>query len=302
MDKGINIKTILIPIDFSETSMLAMDHATHLAKIEDSKVILIHVLKAGSYANVLPSLVDTNTDSNLRDHISAKMNSIGTEFKNSTGVNYEIVLTEGNVASQVIDTAKELEVDLIIMGTHGVSGFQEFFIGSNAYRVVTSAMCPVLTVQSSTTVLGAKRILLPLDSSPHTRDKVREATAMAKAFDAEVLIKAMITPNHEEEKSIFNLKVKQTEEFLANNNINYSSEFLYGDDIADMTLEAAKNDKADLIIIMTEQESSTGLFMGQYAQRIVNHSRIPVLSVTPIGIIESFGQQNLAGGYKPFGI
>lgn len=302
MENRVSIKTILIPIDFSETAMLALDHATHLANIEDSKVILLHVLKSGSYANILPSLSENKQHADLRDQLSAKMNAIGSEFKSATGVDYEIVLSEGNVASQVVDTAKEMDVDLIMMGTHGVSGFQEFFIGSNAYRVVTSAMCPVLTVQSHTKEFGAKRILLPLDSSPHTRDKVKEASAMARAFDAEVLIKALITPNHAEEKSIFNLKVQQTQDHFDSLGIKHSSEFIYGDDIAEMTLDAAKKEKADLIVIMTEQESSTGLFMGQYAQRIVNHSRIPVLSVTPMGVIKSFGQQNLAGGYKPFGI
>lgn len=74
-------------------------------------------------------------------------------------------------------------------------------------------MCPVLTVQSSTTVLGAKRILLPFDSSPHTRDKVKEATAMALAFDAEVLIKALITPSHKEEKVFLTLKLNRRKSF-----------------------------------------------------------------------------------------
>jgi nucleotide-binding universal stress UspA family protein len=302
MESQVVIKKILIPLDFSETSMLALEHATNLAKIEDSKVILIHVLKSGSYSNVLPSITGEGVGVVLRDEISSKMNEIGNKFKAETGVDYEIVLAEGNVASQVVDTAHELEVDLIMMGTHGVSGFQEFFMGSNAYRVFTAAMCPVLTVQSHAKSLGAKKIMLPLDSSPHTRDKVRYAVAMAKAFDSEILIRALITPNHEEEKNIFNLKVQQTEEHLANHGVKYSSDFIYGDDIAEMTLEEAKKEKADLIIIMTEQEASTGLFIGQYAQRIVNHSRIPVLGITPLGIVQSFSQRNLGGDYRPFGL
>ena len=99
MNKETAIKTLLIPIDFSETSMLALDHATHLAKIEDSKVILIHVLKAGSYVNILPSLSNNDVNADLRDQILAKMNAVGSDFKSRTGVNYEIVLADGNVAS-----------------------------------------------------------------------------------------------------------------------------------------------------------------------------------------------------------
>jgi nucleotide-binding universal stress UspA family protein len=125
---------------------------------------------------------------------------------------------------------------------------------------------------------------------------------MAKAFDAEVLIRALITPNHEDEKNIFNLKVQQTAELLDNQGIKNNAEFIYGDDIADMILADAKKEKVDLVIIMTEQESSTGLFMGQYAQRIVNHSRIPVLAITPLGIVQSFSQNTLGGDYRPFGL
>ena len=57
---------------------------------------------------------------------------------------------------------------------------------------------------------------------------------------------------------------------------------------------------ADLIAIMTEQEASTGLFVGNYAQRIINHSRIPVLSVTPIGVVKGFSQSDLGGSFRPF--
>src|SRR5690606_26810262 len=108
-----------------------------------------------------------------------------------------------------------------------------------------------------------------------------------------ISIKALITPDYEDQKNIFNLKVQQTEEYFANQGVKFTSEFIHGEDIGEMTINTAKSEKADMIIIMTEQEASTGLFMGKYAQRIVNHSKVPVLSVTPLGVIQSFSQENL---------
>lgn len=302
MDNKDEIKRILIPVDFSDTSMLALDHAVNLAKIENAKVYLLHVLTAGSYNTMLSGLFSDGSDTKIKDAVSSKLNSIANDYKSKSGIEFEIVLSEGKVASQVVDIAHDLEVDIIVMGTHGVSGVEEFFIGSNAYRVVTSAMCPVLTVQSHAKTLGFKKILLPLDSSKNTRDKVSQAAKLAKSFDATIAIKMLITSNHEDEKNIFNLKLKQTQDFLDHHGIKHTSEFINGDDIADMTIEAANKEKADLIIILTEQEASTGLFMGKYAQRIVNHAKIPILAVTPMGIVQSFSQENLGGSYKPFGL
>ena len=65
-------------------------------------------------------------------------------------------------------------------------------------------------------------------------------------------------------------------------------------------MEFAKKVNGDLVAIMTDQENYTGFFVGEYAQQVVNHSKIPVLSVTPLGIIKGFSQDQLGGESNPF--
>ncbi len=196
-------------------------------------------------------------------------------------------------------TAEEVKADMIVMGTHGVSGFEEFFLGSVAYRTVTSSTIPVLTIQTHAKKIGYDKIVMPIDSSKHTRDKASQVARFAEAFGSTVYIAALVTENHEEEEKIFNLKVKQVEEFFDGKGIKHEKKLIHGDNIAEMTMDYSKEIGADLTVIMTEQEASTGLFVGPYAQRIVNHSSIPILSVTPIRIIKSLSQFR-GGGYRPF--
>lgn len=303
MKKPYQIQKILIPLDFSATSKLALEHAALICQKFNSKLHLLHVY-TGSHAEVLPNIEATNAymdkSEELKTFITEELNNIGQEFKTKYQVDYNIEVREGSISKEIAQTADEIKADLIVMGTHGVSGFEEFFLGSNAYRVVTSANMPILTVQEHAQKLGYDSIALPIDSSNHSRDKVSEAASLAKVFGATIHLAALISSEHEDEKAIFNLKMKQIEDYLSDEGIKFTSTTIHGKDIAKMTIDFSKEVKADLVVVMTEQEAATGLFMGPHAQRVVNHSPIPVLSVTPLAVIEGFSQKELGGDYRPF--
>lgn len=92
----------------------------------------------------------------------------------------------------------ETNSDIIILGTHGVSGFEEFFMGSNAFRVVTEAQCPVMSVQVHSTKVGFNDIVLPIDNSPASRQKVRFAVELAKHYDSKIHIAGILTLNYKD--------------------------------------------------------------------------------------------------------
>jgi len=304
MYKPFELRKILIPIDFSVTSSIALEHAAELCKHFNIDLHLLNVFN-NINADVLPSISASTiyahpNVSELKSTITEKLDELGQKLNEKYNVGYQIEVRDGSVAKEITKSADENEVDLIVMGTHGVKGFEEFFMGSNAYRVVTSAKQPVLTVQSNAKNGGYQNILLPIDSTIHTRDKVSHAALIAKAFDANIHIVGLITEEHEEEEAIYKLKIKQIEDYLKSKEVSYNRTLIHGEDIADMTLNFAKENNVDLIVMMTEQEASTGLFVGPYAQRIVNHSKTPVLSITPIQIIDSFSRGELGGDYKPF--
>lgn len=298
MKEKFEVNKILIPIDFSKTSKVALEHAANLCSKFKSELYLLHVFTT-SNIEVFPNLNMAKDYDNVKNAVAKEIETVANDFREKYGVKVNAEIKDGSISKEIVNTAEEVEADMIVMGTHGVSGFEEFFLGSNAYRVVTSSTVPVFTIQEGSKKTGYERILLPIDNSQHSRDKVAEAAYFAQAFGAKIFIAGLVDKEGEEDKNKLNLKIKQVEDYLHNKGGDFDRTFLHGDDVADMTMEYAEKIDADLIFIMTEQEAATGLFVGPYAQRVVNHSKTPVISVTPLGIL-SDTQNQLKGSFRPF--
>jgi len=281
----LDIKKILIPTDFSETANLALEHAVKMASILDAQIILLHVVSTFAFRVNLPELeVDESEGKKLSSVVGVKLSSIAEEIKINHGVKVTTMVTSGRIREEVVKLADELDADIVILGTHGVSGLREFFMGSNAFRIVSEAGCPVLSVQSSEKEVGFTSIVVPVDNSFHSREKLGMAVRMANAYNAEVHICGLRSYDHDDDalNAKFRMKMKQVEDYLAERDVKFTATTLFCSNIAASTMEFAHEKNADLIIIMNEQEiNSTGFFMGPYAQQVVNHSKIPVLSIRP---------------------
>ncbi len=277
------IEKILIPIDFSETASLAIEHAAFTAQIFKAELVLLHVVEKHweTFSIVAPEL-KISAPEDFMNLVERKLENIADEIRSKYGVKSTCVAADGNIFNEIIDVSKEYSIDLVVMGTHGVSGFEEFFIGSNAYKVVTQSTCPVITVQSHAKKLGFKDILLPIDDSLHSRQKINQVIVLAKHFASKIHIVGLVDSNDEMERKKFEIKLDQIEEYVKKCNLSFTRKTVMGTNQAQMTNEYANTANVDLIVIMTDQdENITGRLMGTYAQQIVNHSKIPVLSIQP---------------------
>lgn len=140
-------RQILCPIDFSDFSRHALNHARAIAGQHASTLTLLHVcpLTAVPYAlglPVVPASVPTPVD--LRALVESMRHFAGTEAGTSVATQFEI--GEGDAASEILDRAAAMPSDLIVMGTHGRSGFERLVLGSVTEKVIRKATCPVLTV------------------------------------------------------------------------------------------------------------------------------------------------------------
>jgi nucleotide-binding universal stress UspA family protein len=281
----LDIKKILIPTDFSETANLALEHAVKMASLVDAQITLVHVVSTFAFRVNLPELeVDEAEGKKLSTVVGSKLASIAEEIGSKHGVKVTTMVTSGRIREEVVRIADEIDADIIILGTHGVSGLREFFMGSNAFRIVSEAACPVLSVQDSGKGVGFSNIVVPIDNSFHSREKLGIAVRMANAYDAEIHVCGLRSYDHDDEdlNAKFRMKMKQVEDYLKEREVKFSTTTLFCSNIATATMEFANEKNADLIVIMNEQEiNSTGFFMGPYAQQVVNHSPIPVLSIRP---------------------
>lgn len=145
----IQIKRILCPVDFSDFSRHALDEAIAIAHLYDACVTALHVFPVAIPADPFAGLPEfqpfTLTDSqraHVLQHLSAFATAEGAETRRIT-----VALREGvDIHAEILDAAEQMKPDLIVMGTHGRSGFQHLMLGSVAEKVLHKAQCPVLTV------------------------------------------------------------------------------------------------------------------------------------------------------------
>ena len=283
MGKKFQIHRILIPYDFSETAELALEHATFMAKLHKAEIYLLHVIESYSFTSAISnafSKSQSDYESKIETSANVRLKEIADKLHRNSGMTVNLKTEVGKIYKKIIVVAEDLAVDVIVMGTHGASGFQEFLIGSNSYRVVMGAPCPVITVQTHSKKIGFKDIVLPIDNSSVSRQKVKHAVEIAKHYNSVIHISGIMTMNDIEMQRRFEVKVHQVKEYCEEHEIPYTVKMFKGENIATLTMDYASQINADLIIIMTEQESA-GLFMGSFAQQVVNHSKIPVMSIRP---------------------
>ncbi len=282
------MKEILVCIDFSKSSINALKYAVLVANKLECDILMVWVNKPDQSDSILDY-----ESPKLKMEMKDKFEELIEQYKN-TLINGKITykLRKGKVYQEIVNQAKYDDAYMIIAGTHGVSGFEEYWIGSNAYRIVTYAPCPVITVRQNFNIKDSiYKIVLPIDSTLETRQKVPFTAQVAKAFDAEIHLLALYSSSMKTIKNKVDSYAKQSAKFLIDEGVNCKIECIEASNITNATIDYATKIDADLISIMTEQETSaSNIWLGTYAQQMVNHSPVPVLNIHPKELMHMFGK------------
>jgi nucleotide-binding universal stress UspA family protein len=272
-------KKIVVGIDFSDCSINAFQHAITIAQKAKSGIVMVWV----NHLDYSKEVFSTEPKQIVNEVKKRFEELVETYNKKLWGFPLEYRIRKGKVYKEVCAVADEEDAFLIVIGTHGSSGFEEFWIGSNANRLVSSSTVPVISIRGGVDIAKEmKTIVMPFDSTKVTRQKLPMTTLLAKYFGSEVHILGLYTSTLDDLRFRINNYVVQAEDYFKENGVKYKIEFVEADNISESTIEYAKKVKANLISIMTEQETSTlNLLMGPYAAQMVNHSPIPVLSIHP---------------------
>ena len=184
---------------------------------------------------------------------------------------------------EISDEARESKAMLVVTGTHGASVFVEFWIGSNANRIVSLSPCPVITIRSGIDIhRPLSRIVLPIDSTTETRQKATFTGYLAKKHDAQVHILSLYSSKVKAIRRNVDSYSDQVAKYFEQEGIKNLVTSKEVDNIADGIIDYGKSVDANLISIMSQQESTTAnLWMGPYAQQTINRSPIPVLCIRP---------------------
>ena len=302
MDRTQFKNTTIVPVDFMESSHVALEHAATIANVVEHKhqITLLHILEGVSLkepyfeGSELPE--NTNHALMIEGAELRIKKLIENTFSETEHVNY--IIASGKVYSRVAELAKELDSEMIVMGSHGSNSTFQGLLGSNASRVIQLAPCPTVVIRGKHVGEGYKKIVLPLDTSYETKQKVNWARTVGKYFNAHIMIMTVSQDDESVEKRVRN-NINQVATFLKDAGLETSEHYLAGEEgnWADQTLKFARDNDADLIMIMTQQEKSISEYVfGTYAQQIVSKSVIPVMAINPrAGVGNKFAYRGIGG-------
>ncbi len=273
------MQPIVVAVDFSNTSVHAIEYAIPLAVKTGASIELVWVDKGNPSEAIYP-----DTSSQNRTEAKKRFDELVAKYakKAGKGVNIEYRLRKGKIYIEVEVLARNIGASCIIAGAHGISGFEEFWIGSNAFKIVTYATCPVFTVRCDFPISrGLNKILLPIDSTAETLQKVPFAAQLAGIFKSEI---HLVATHYSHLKSIQRLTdnyLQLAVRFLEKHKIKPVRDAIVASDITKAVLDYASKSAIDLIAITTEKETPVNTLLGPHAQQLINQSPVPVLSIHP---------------------
>jgi nucleotide-binding universal stress UspA family protein len=183
------ITHILCPVDFSDSSAHAVGQAVALAGWYQARITALHVFNPLA----APAVEPLEESEEPRAEIERLRDQAAASFRAATtaGIQVDAVVDIGRPAARIIERAKELPADLIVMGTHGASGFEHLFLGSVAEKVLRKATCPVLTVPpraTSTSTVPFRQVLCAVDFSDPSLAAFELGSSIAQRAGAAVTL------------------------------------------------------------------------------------------------------------------
>ena len=260
---------VVVGFDFSSGSANAVDLAIDIANRWKSDIRLVYVKEKNE------------AEEPIREEIERRNAGVASLLD---GIKLEYVLRQGNPAEELTAQAREDNAALLIVGTHGMSGMKTNMLGRNSYKTIEQSPVPVLIVREDFNFnKSLENIVVPLDNSDDTRQKVNIAATFAKTFGSTIHLLGLYTATAADVRGIVNNYVKMVERYLEKNEINFETNYIeVTKNVTADTLDYATKLQADMIVIMTEQEKNlSSLILGTYAQQMINQSTIPVVTVRP---------------------
>ncbi len=272
---------ILVPYDFSDVALHALNFAADLSrKASNCSVTLINVIEHPT-PETFKTMGVVGYDPMEAVYIKQmiitmeeKMKSIMAEDKyKDISLNYKIVI--GHPFKEITNEITTENVELVVMGTSGADGAEEFLVGSNAERMVRFSKCPVITINEATNVNEIQDIVFASNFHDISDSFVEHVKRIQRVFDAELRIVKVNTPSSftssREDKRII-------EEFVSKFDIKNYTIDVYNDSNEEEGIVSFSEDiDADMIALGTKQRKGVGHFIkGSIAEDIVNHSKLPV--------------------------
>jgi len=275
------IKTILVPTDFSIPADSAVHYAMGLAKVFDASIVLYHAFipfESGFYPLAQSQRENLETEQNLLKRLDAIKAAVS---KTHPGIALTTKVDRGPESTQLLEFCRKNKFDLIVMGTKGASGLKEVVIGSFTADVMANASCPVLAIPENYAFKLPKKITYASDYNSKDPYALRFIVLLNERFNAKIDILHIDSGKRSPEteaKILAELK-KRIEAKITGHHFDFRQ--IEASDISKAILEATSMDKTDILAIAPQKRKGfwDRLLHKSVTKTTAHHVHIPLLTI-----------------------
>lgn len=271
------MKKILVPTDFSEQAENALKVAAQLAKKHSCEIYLLHIIEIpmhkvdalSSYNNLPEAIYFMKLAHKKFEALKAK------DYLKDLVIHEHVDLHE--IFKGIFQACKKHDIDLVVMGSSGVSGLREMLIGSNTEKVVRTSETPVLVVKNQHNSFKVKDFVFASDFKDESKTPYKKAIGFAKVLSAKMHLLMVNTPN----KFITSAKAnKRMDAFVEEFKFSNYTTNIYNDlSIEKGIMNFSQSIDADLIGMSTHgRQGISHFFNGSISEDLVNHAKRPVIT------------------------
>ncbi|MDR1758021.1 MAG: universal stress protein [Bacteroidales bacterium] len=270
------MKNIVVGIDFSNNSLNSLKHAISISLRTGASMHLVWVKTPGMQKNIQHQASPEDMMSEAHALLQKLLQECRHEAPASPA---QSVILDGKPYLELPKYAANLPESMIVIGTHGNSGFEEKFVGSNAFKTASISRVPVLVLREGISVKrDLTQVLVPIDTSFETLQKVKPAIHIAKAFNAKVLLAGFYF--NQQEKHIVSIQMDHADVLCTKANIRHDRVLVkYKKSPITSLVDCAVSNDVNLMVIMRENEQDDSLWMGNGTRQLMINTPMPLLII-----------------------
>ena len=271
---------ILCPIDFSPESYVVLSYLKNISHLYEASVVLVHIVEN---KNPLLQFLKDSDKEKLTAQIEHRLKELSEELASQYDMTVSYKIVFGSVLENILSLSETLNSSMIVLGTKGSKGLKNRITGSTAFRLIRESSVPVLSMKMENKMSVVRSILLPLDTTKETKQKIEYAIKFATYFKAKIHLVTVIDNDNFIESDLAIYQLETTQHYIQEKGISCSIKLLQEESSTAKTiLSYADENHVDIIMLMTQQETNIKQwFVGSTAKEIIHHSKIPVLSIAP---------------------
>jgi nucleotide-binding universal stress UspA family protein len=266
----------IVPVDFSVDSLNGLEWALLFSRKKTINIQMVYVL---SNSSSFQSSVGDQEHKYAENQFKKLIQEYSPRLDNDSKLRY--IIKKGKVYREVVNQVNSYKNAVVSASTHGASGFEEVFIGSNALKIIAATDKPVFTIRQSPIPAQVERIVVPIKHHVDTRQKAPLAAELGALFGAELHVVAVSVTQNKRDLARLDSYARQVTNYFKARELKVVSKTIVGDNLATLTCNYAEAVDANLITIMSSSLDKWNVFFGSYAQQMLSRSRIPLLNVTP---------------------